>query len=269
MPLIIESSRIPTIATGTAQLLMRIADGDLAIREIISLVETSPTTAAKLIACANSAWSNPVTPVSTVEQACTRLGLDVIRTTVVALAVGKSFDPRRCPTFDVVRFWTISMVTASLASAFAQQSDIDPKVAQASGLLRGIGLLWLADALPGQTAEAIELSATRPDHPLGASLALLCGMDHKEAAFQLYDVWGFPDVLKAALGLHSGSDTIEYDQRLARIVQLASELASQIFLGIELEDSSCPAGVESIAAAYERQRTMLSRTLELAERLFT
>ncbi|MEO1321261.1 MAG: HDOD domain-containing protein, partial [Pseudomonadota bacterium] len=154
-----KTSRIPTLENGAAQLLLEIADGDVDMDRIVQLVQISPSIAAKLLSTANSAWSNPVRPVTSVTDACSRLGLNVVRTTTIALAIGQSFDPKRCPAFDAERFWCTSILASRLASELAPRFGVDANTAATAALLNNIGMLWLADSMPEAMSAAFDCAA--------------------------------------------------------------------------------------------------------------
>lgn len=81
---------------------------DLSVRELASIIENHPAITARLIALANSAWIDPASPVCSVERACLTLGLTVVRSVSIGLAVFPLFNSSVCPAFDFHRFWASS-----------------------------------------------------------------------------------------------------------------------------------------------------------------
>ena len=126
----IKSQKVPTLESGATLLLLELSSADACMGKIVQLVEMSPAIAAKPISCANSPWSNPVSPITTISQACARLGLNVVRTTTIALTIGQSFDPNRCPSFDPHKYWCTAIIASNLAAELAEDAGIQPGTAR-------------------------------------------------------------------------------------------------------------------------------------------
>ncbi len=255
-----KRQKVPTLESGAAKLLLELTDANVSMDKIIRLVEMSPSIAARLVAISNSAWSNPVAPVTSIAEACNRLGLNVVRTTTIALAIGQSFDHKRCPTFDAEKFWCTSMIGSNLASELAPTVGVEPNTARTAALLHNIGLLWLADIMPSETDESLIVAGDSPEHTIGQCLKHNCGSDRQEASLFLYDAWQLPEALTAGWGPES--------QGLARLIPLCETMATEIFDETPLEDSSCPKDDGPVCTAYLEQTRQLTSIRELAAALF-
>ncbi len=253
-------NKVPTLESGAAKLLLELSDANVSMDKIIRLVEMSPSIAARLVAISNSAWSNPVEPVTSIAEACNRLGLNVVRTTTIALAIGQSFDHERCPSFDAEKFWCTSMIGSNLASELAPTVGVEPNTARTAALLHNIGLLWLADIMPSETDESLAVAGGSPAQTIGQCLKSNCGSDRQEASLYLYDAWQLPDVLTGGWG----SD----NQSLATLIPLCESMATEIYAETPLEDSSCPVDNGPMCTAYMEQTRELPHIRELAVALF-
>ncbi len=251
--------RLPTLETGAAQLLMEVADAEVSMDKIVQLVQISPSIAARLLAMANSAWSNPVAPVTSVADACSRLGLNVVRTTTIALAIGQSFDTKRCPAFDVDQFWCTSIIASRLIADMAPQFGVDPNTASTAALLHNIGLLWLADTMPTETSESLVDGHEQTELGISAFLQQRCGTNRVQASQTLYEAWRLPDAL---------TGQADGDGRLAQLITHCEEMATEIFAEIAPDDAASVAGDTAIAAIYEKHLAELPKTRTLAGMLF-
>ncbi len=256
-----KRQKVPTLESGAAKLLLELTDANVNMDKIIRLVEMSPSIAARLVAISNSAWSNPVAPVTSIAEACNRLGLNVVRTTTIALAIGQSFDHKRCPSFDAERFWCTSMIGSNLASELAPTVNVEPNTARTAALLHNIGLLWLADIMPSETDESLNIANGSPAHTIGECLKNTTGSDRQEASLYLYDAWQLPEALT---GGWAESDS----QSLASLIPLCESMATEIYAETPLEDSSCPADNGPMCTAYLEQTRQLANIRELAAALF-
>lgn len=255
-----KTNRVPTLETGAAQLLLEIADSDVSMDRIVQLVQVSPSIAARLLATANSAWSNPVAPVTSVGDACFRLGLNVVRTTTIALAIGQSFDTKRCPAFDVDQFWCTSILSSRIAAELAEGLGVDAGTAATAALLRNIGLLWLADAMPDETNDALADAGDDPEHGISACLQRHCGIDRMQASQTLYEAWRLPASL-------TGS-TPGGDDGLSELLAISETMAADIYADSAFDACRVAADHPELQAHYEKQQQELSSVRDLARTLF-
>ncbi|MEO0345567.1 MAG: HDOD domain-containing protein [Pseudomonadota bacterium] len=255
-----KTNRIPTLENGAAQLLLEIADGDVDMDRIVQLVQISPSIAAKLLSTANSAWSNPVRPVTSITDACSRLGLNVVRTTTIALAIGQSFDPKRCPAFDAERFWCTSILASRLASELAPRFGVDANTAATAALLNNIGMLWLADSMPEAMSAAFDCTTAADGPSLSECLRESCGMDRREASQLLFSAWRLPEALTGA-----NADP-QSPQRL--IIDVAETMATEIYAETALDEATCAEDDNATTTVYTKISGELEKTQELAAILF-
>ena len=194
------TDRVPVLPPGVLFLMQALSDDNLGFREIAGAIENVPSIAARLLALANSAWSSPASPILSLEAACSRLGLRVVRTASIALAVSQPFNPARCPAFDGSTFWSTALLNAEAASHLAGYLMRDQvSVARTAGLLSSLGLVWLAESLPTQTGAALQSSHEAPPGGLNHALEAQCGLGYDEAGALLADAWQLPEQLRNAI----------------------------------------------------------------------
>ena len=184
-----QPEALPNVLPSSAQLLEVLSDDDVALEDVAREVERNPTIAAKLLALANSPWAHPASSITSLRAACTRLGLDIVKSFALAVTMGQSFDPTRCPAFSARQFWLSAVLTSEVAAALANQSGIRPSTARTAGLLHNIGLLALAAQLPDQTDQALRDVSTR------AALHAFCGIGYTEVGHTLLAHWAVPEEL--------------------------------------------------------------------------
>ena len=260
-------TKAPDLASGSSEILMGLINGEQSIQETKGIVERSAPVVAKLISLANSAWSNPISAVATLEVACARLGLDVVRTVSIALLVGKPFNVSLCPAFDRMRFWASSLLTADIASELAAEFQCDPALSRTAGLLHNIGLLWLADILPGETDAALGQSSNDPEQSVDECLGQYCGVGYKNAGGHLFNVWQLPQILVAGIGATITSPSTE-DACVRRLIEVSSHVASCVYAeanAVDIAVNSIPK--VTLEAVFEQQRAKLPKTLQLANAL--
>lgn len=235
----LSTLKLPTLATGTPYLLKSLTNENIDFIELASTVEKFPSIAAKLISLANSAWSAPSTPINSLEVTCSRLGLGVVRSTSIALAIGAPFDPTKCLFFEPEYFWCSALLAAEAASRLAPisscRNDLEPSTARAAGLLYNLGLLWLVDRLPSEVDQAFMLVKNNQTESLQQALLNILGFDHLQAGGYLGNSWALPELLVGAMTHYAEPGYQGAHSEITNIVGLAAKLVSAI-----LKEESCP-----------------------------
>lgn len=244
---------VPDLSPGASHLLAIMTRHTLEVDEAVQTLTQHPVIAARLIGLANSAWSAPVNDITSLKDACLRLGLSVTKSASIAYAVAAPFNAVRCPAFDPVRFWCCSLLCAEAASLLGTEHGIDPSVAKTAGLLQNLGLLWLADSASSATQDALEACHENPTANLAEMLTRYIGVSHKQATHHLLTVWGLGTVLRAACDVDSAAP-------LAIICRISARVASNLYLGLEMHTDADPRMVS--AEDVDQLATRLGPTIE-------
>lgn len=269
--------RVPVLPRGTAHLIKALADEDIDFQDLVAEIELFPPIAARLLSVANSAWSSPVSPVTSLVMACSRLGLNVVRTVAMALAVAEPFNPAVCPPFQSRRYWSSALLTAEAACLVARASAYeDDQTARTAGLLRNIGLLWMADAMPGPTGAALQVAADNEAEDLETVLRDHCGIGYLEAGSLLAAYWQLP----ASFANDAYTECVaatEHADRLPGVICVGSRLSHRVrreTADADAEETSTrqepnSPGFETVdmAGLLDRLRTQREQIEGLAEQL--
>jgi HD-like signal output (HDOD) protein len=154
-----QESNLPVLPPGVSHLFQVLADDKTTYENVAEEIERFPAIAIRVVATANSAWAAPISPITSLRDACSRLGSKLVLSISIALSVSQVFDPSRCPAFKSKKFWVSALLTAEAAYMYAKDtSDVCPDTARLAGLLHNIGLLWLAENRPMEISDAISIS---------------------------------------------------------------------------------------------------------------
>lgn len=263
----LSRGQLPPHAANSEQLLDVLMDPDKDIPEVAAAIELHVVIVGKLISLANSAWSNPIRPITALDEACARLGLGVVRTLSIALAVGRSFAVASCPEFDPKRYWMSSIITSGIASKLASELDVDPGTARAAGLLHNIGLLWLADRAPRETGAALRAAGEDCEHGIDAHLRQQCGIGYREAGHLLMSRWGMPERLLMCFSPSAAADSAPDARQIYDLVHVSSEMTANVLSEPPDADSEYHlAGMDSkqLNGEIQYQISMLHKTDSLA-----
>lgn len=214
----------PTYFDVAMRLRKALQDPDVPVARIASLISIEPLVAAKLMHLANSAlYQRDAGPVRTLPAAITRLGIDLVRTTAVAIAMNQIVRAKDMAAFgDLTHaLWQHSIKTAATARVLARTfTRVNPDEALLAGLVHDLGafyMLYRASQYP-------ELRE-RPE-----SVKHLIMQWHEGIGVTLLGVLGMPEEIVQAIVDHDHPRTVPSPvQSLADIVYVSNILAGAHF----------------------------------------
>ena len=189
----------PTCFDAAFRLRRELQNPQLSSARIASVVSAEPLVATKLIHLANSAFyqrrGNP--PANDLGAAITRLGIDLVRTTALAVAMSQLLRSKELAPFSnfTRELWAHSLKAAAAAHSVARaQTRINPDEALLAGLVHDLGAFYMLY----RAVQCEELRA-RPD-----TLIALIALWHESIGVTLLNTLGIPDQIVEA--------TIDHDQ---------------------------------------------------------
>lgn len=274
----ISTNHLPTLPPGAPNLLKAVSDEETDFDRLVEIIGRFPNITARLLSLANSAWSSPVSNITSLEEACSRLGFSIVKSTSIALTVATPFNPNKCPAFDPLNFWTNAFMSAdaaaSLVSASPSIRDLQPSSARTAGLLHNLGLLWLADRLPDEMGAALELVKQDSESSLREALREIIGVDYAQASGRLAQDWELPESLVDAMGKYSEIHYQGEHREVVHSVGLAVKLVSATWAGEpcppqDLRVASLGLQEVDMQRVFDQQVAKLPKITDLARTLFS
>ncbi len=192
---LMQIKHLPPLSTTATRLLEAVADDDISLRKLAGIIEFDPGLAARILGLANSAYFGQIQPVNSVEEAIIRvLGLEMVKSLSLSLAVAGSFDTRRCHGFDLVDYWFKALASAQLArllSLEVKSGKTHPEEAFLGGRFHNLGTLFLVHAFPGKYSQV--LAAWDGGGDLLALEQQIIGIDRVEAGVWIARRWHLPE----------------------------------------------------------------------------
>jgi HD-like signal output (HDOD) protein len=195
---------LPPLPATAQKILTCFGDEFIDAVKVASVVEGDPGICAKLLGLSNSAYFGLAEPVNNIGEAISRvLGVDTVRSLVLAMAIQQSFNSKNCPSFDVERFWLQALLTAECCKRIIAEDDeaddADRDLAYSAGLCHNLGLMALAHVDPQKTHTALakHRKSAQPDS-LAALLSDQFDTDHKIMTAEIGRTWGLPAPMVAA-----------------------------------------------------------------------
>lgn len=200
-----ESIRaLPPLPATAHEILACFGDEFIDADKVAAVVDGDPGICAKLLGLANSAYFGLAEPVNDIGEAISRvLGVDTVRSLVLAMAMQQSFDTRKCPEFDVTRFWSQSLMAAECCKKIAQidhaGDDAERDLAYCAGLCHNLGLMAMTHIEPVRTNRVLK---THREGDANDTLASLFkqefSTDHKILTAELGRIWSLPSAMVSA-----------------------------------------------------------------------
>ncbi|MDX1516895.1 MAG: HDOD domain-containing protein [Woeseiaceae bacterium] len=224
-------SALPPLPATAQEILTCFGDEFIDAHKVTAVVEGDPGICARLLGLANSAYFGLNEPVNRIDEAISRvLGVETVRSLVLAMAIQQSFSKKGCPEFDTERFWTESLLTAECCKRIAMQ-DKDASIelrdlAYSTGLCHNLGLMALVHLEPQATNTV--LMRHRDDEakgPLKPLFQELLDTDHRHMTAVLARTWSLPEPMVAAYEYRADT-TVPCDHSLSLVVAAGAEAVS-------------------------------------------
>jgi len=235
----------PTSFEAAIRLRKALLNSNLPIPRIASIVSVEPLVAAKLIHLANSVLYSPDgTPARDLQAAISRLGVNLVRTTALAIAMSQLMRSKEMAIFTdfTQALWAHTLKTAAAARILARtQTRINPDEALLAGIVHDIGIFYLL-------YRAAEYPEYRDNEQ--SVLDLVIGW-HESIGESLLHVLGLPERIVDAVRDHDQLRTSRDDaMNLSDVIYFANLLAGGNFEWLHKFDG--PRNVE--ASADDRKR---------------
>lgn len=214
----------PTYFDAAMRLRKELQNPDLPIPRIAKIVSLEPLVAAKLLRLAASALYSPDgTPPRDLQAAINRLGVNQVRTTALAIAMGQLMRAKDMVSFsDLTRaLWNHSLKSAAAARILARRhTGINADVALMAGLVHDLGAFYMLY----RAVQYPELRV-RPD-----TVKHLIMQWHESIGVTLLSALGMPEeIVNATIDHDQPRDTFDSVRTLSDVVYAANVLAGTHF----------------------------------------
>jgi HD-like signal output (HDOD) protein len=191
--------------------------------QAVTIVGAEPRLAAKLLQTASSAAFNPSgRPLTDLRAAITRLGHQLVQSAAMSFAVQQMKDEKslRAVSTQLSALWNESVAVASIAQVVARRTKIAPDGAFLTGLLHGIGRLYILVRSASHAAQY----GRDPDF-----LELVSSW-HASIGKAVLENWGFAQEISDAVG-----DQGDYERKKRSLPELTDVLMVSMIMGEALQ----------------------------------
>ncbi|MCH1929993.1 HDOD domain-containing protein [Shewanella sp. A25] len=137
---------LPRLPKAISELLEMVNDDNASIRNIATKVSHDPLISAKVLRLANCAHYGHSREVGSIDEAVVRLGMQTLRTLVLASAVMGAVP--KCEGVDLAKFWGETFEIALYSQEMAKRCGVNSEEAFTCAILHRIGDLLIASVSP-------------------------------------------------------------------------------------------------------------------------
>lgn len=270
---------LPPLSLVAQELVSLLSNDDIGLDEVAQVVEMDTGIAARIIGVARSAFFGNAKSIYSVKDAIIRvLGLDMVRSLALGIALGNSFKVDKSTGFNDRRFWTTALLTADMARYTAPRLDAahrpEPEPAYLSGLMHNLGVLPLVHLYGDRLADIFRQLEADPELDPAPLERDLLGVDHHQAGAWLGHRWHLPREVIVCMEHYHEPDYHGPEWHLSLLVGTCSSwvqhrIAGNTRMPAEARAAMTKLGVpekalDTIADTFERKYT---QTIEMAEAL--
>jgi HD-like signal output (HDOD) protein len=257
---------LPCFPDVVVRISMALADPNTSADHVVTVVGAEPRLAARILQTANSAAFNTSgKPLTDLRAAITRLGHQMVHGTAMAYALHqmKHESALKSIVEPLTELWNKSIAVASISRIVAKGTKLNPDEAFLTGLLHGIGTLYII------TRATTQGSGLGGEH----SLADLLAGWQASIGKAVLESWGFAEELCEAVGEQEDHERRwRHEANLSDVLVASLELADalqtpeprevvtegrSVFLTVGVRAEECPA----ILAEAERQIRLVHAAL--------
>jgi putative nucleotidyltransferase with HDIG domain len=257
-------TELPSLPASVLELQAALIAEEVALGELVGIVEKDPALTARLLRAANSAlYSRGGDRVATLAPAIGRIGLRQLRSVALAGSILTLFKARSTSLRPEV-FWAHSAAVGAAARVLASNAPgVDPEECYTAGLLHDVGLLVLDQFFPDDYAliggQRLELEL-----PWWQQEEDTFGLDHGEIGGLLLGHWGLPLPVVDAVTFHHRPQEAPADahQGVIKVVHaaemaVAATLARLVDEG--LADDVAPLAVQDAGVPTDKVEAVLEK----------
>ena len=225
------TGRLPS-PPGVGMAILRLSQGeDYSILDVARTIQSDPALTGRVLKLTNSSRNASVYPITTVDEAVSRLGIRTLRAVALGFSLVSAYREGTCQAFDFCRFWSESLARAIAAQTVSEELDLAvPAEAYSCGLLGQIGRLAFACVHPDVYSKIVTNTQGASATELAAAEIQSFEIDHSEIGEAMLGDWGLPLDHCRAVGLFERHDAdlgreSKTTTMLARVLRIADPIA--------------------------------------------
>lgn len=251
-----HAHELPKIPKVIREMMELVNDPDVDLQELSRTISMEQVVSARVIRLANSAHFSRGKSVSSVDQAVVRLGLEPLKTLIIASSLISAFP--YVEVIDLKAFWQETFEVAILSKAIAQSCTVNPNSAFTAGMLHNIGDLMIHTVMSEQVP--VILAKIEEGSSKVSAQRSTIGTDSAILGAKLAESWSFSEELVFAIS----------EQYEPKIDNIYSPLAATVRLANAINrdwDNLPTMDAKSVWLSEQIEANILSITTSLIEKV--
>lgn len=262
-----ESVNVPPLPQVVLKALQVADDESAGVEDLEQIISQEQVLAARVLRIANSAFVGLERKVTTVFDAVTLLGFNMVRALIIGAALR-----------DIIKHWGsterrlwehclgVSMASSMIGS---ETGLARAEVALVAGLMHDVGKTVINNSMPGEFARIVRSLEEGSGDSCGAEREAF-GFDHCEVGAKVAKTWKFPAIIETVIRYHHFEAAAEMEavkksdhKELCRVVNLADELCLSLGFGFRKLDGVPAEKVSSLGISAERFTALTGEFIEV------
>jgi len=195
-------SCLPKLPGATLEILPLLSKPGCGSKEIAEIIERDQPMAARLLRWVNSSFYGLEMKVSSLHNAVTLLGINVIRSMVLEDSFSRLNRKFEVDGLKLVTIWKHAAAVSCTARHLARQArNVEVNVAATAGLLHDVGLLIMLIMSKDKICDILKASR-ESDEPMIAHEFNILGANHQIYGELFVEAWNLPNEIRHAVGRH-------------------------------------------------------------------
>ncbi|MEE4280999.1 MAG: HDOD domain-containing protein [Pseudomonadales bacterium] len=270
-----ETLAIPPLPETAQRIIALAEDPMFDLNDIVTIIESDPAIAARIMGWANSAFYGTPTPSKTLNDAIMRvLGFDMVFNMALGMAIGDSLNLPESHVSGASPYWLDAVYSAATVEALSRQAakdkQINPGTAYLTGLLSNFGTLVVGHVFPPQYASICRIQEANPSIGYPEIDQHVLHVNREVLAATLLELWDLPEEITTAVRFQNVGGYVGEHQDHVALLRLAQDLLCYGPDGLH-EDSLATAtqmGISELSIS-EVAEVILSAQNELSDLAFS
>lgn len=206
-----QTLHIPPLPEAARRIIALQATDDYDLKDLVAIIETDPSIAARIMGWANSAFYHVNPPANSIDDAVMRvLGFDTVLSMALGMSLGASLRLPESHVNGLPSYWLDAVYTAATMEALARQVPAGQRpergLCYLAGLLANFGTLVLGHVFPPQYREICLLQEVNRHLPHLHADTHILGVGREVLASALLEQWELPEPICDAIRFQHAAD---------------------------------------------------------------
>ncbi len=259
-----ETLHIPPLPEAARRVIALQADPHFDLADLVQIVETDPSIAARIMGWANSAFYNARPAAATLDDAIIRvLGCDTVMSMALTMALGRTLRLPEAHVRGVSGYWLEAVFTAAAMEALARGIPARQRpvigLCYLAGLLANFGTLVVGHVFPPQYLAICELQEANRHLPHTYVDQHVLQMPREVLAAALLECWSLPEAVTDAVRYQHLADYQGPNESYVRLLSLTRRLLGHQGITDEPPQAPEPDALDALGLSEAAVAAVLER----------